>query len=127
MTIAVGTTLAHERTFTADDVERFAELSGDRGVHHRVASSDGRVLVHGLLTASLPTKLGGDLDYIAADMHFDFVAPVYTGDTVRCEVRVDEAVANERHTRVRLSGVCTNQDGREVMRFASRGVIRRPK
>jgi acyl dehydratase len=124
MTITAGTTLGYERTFTREDVERFAELSGDRGVHHRVESADGRVLVHGLLTASLPTKLGGDIDYVAADMHFDFVAPVYVGDTVRCELRIEEAVQGERNTRVRLAGACANQNGQEVLRFSSRGVIR---
>src|SRR5512143_311880 len=113
MTITTGTTLTYERTFTRDDVDRFAELSGDRGRHHRLDSGDGRLLVHGLLTASLPTKLGGDIDYIAAEMHFDFIAPVYTGDTIRCELRVEEAVRGERSTRVRLAGACTNQHGQE--------------
>ena len=80
--------------------------------------------MHGLLTATLPTKLGGDLDYIAADMHFDFLAPVYTGDLIRCELRIDESVRGERNTRVRISGACVNQHGQEVLRFTSRGVIR---
>ena len=124
MTITQGTTLSYERTFTREDVDRFAELSGDRGTHHRLGSGDGRLLVHGLLTASLPTKLGGDIDYIAADMHFDFVSAVYIGDTIRCELRIDEVIAGERKSRVRLSGVCTNQNGAEVMRFNSRGLIR---
>ena len=123
--ITTGTVLSCERTFTRDDVERFAELSGDHGRHHRVDSADGRLLVHGLLTATLPTKLGGDMNYIAAEMHFDFVAAVYTGDTIRCEVRVEEAVQGERSNRLRLSGGCRNQHGAEVLRFASRGLIRR--
>ena len=127
MTIEAGTSFHHERTFTRDDVERFTELSGDRGAHHRVESGDGRLLVHGLLTASLPTKLGGDLDYVAAEMHFEFVAPVYTGDTIRCELLIDEAVRGERSTRVRMSGACTNQHGQAVLRFSSRGVIRGPR
>lgn len=127
MTIAAGTTLQFERTFTRDDVERFTELSGDRGTHHRVESAGGQLLVHGLLTASLPTKLGGDIDYVAAEMHFEFVAAVYTGDTIRCELRIDEAVRGERNTRVRLSGACSNQHGHEVLRFTSRGVIRGPR
>jgi acyl dehydratase len=127
MTITTGTTLSYERTFTRDDVERFAELSGDRGRHHRVGAADGRLLVHGLLTASLPTKLGGDIDYIAADMHFEFVAAVYTGDTIRCELTIDEAIEGERNVRVRLSGACENQDGAQVMRFSSHGLIRRPR
>lgn len=127
MTITTGTTLTYERTFTREDVDRFAELSGDRGRHHRLDAGDGRLLVHGLLTASLPTKLGGDIDYIAADMHFEFVAAVYTDDTIRCELRIDELIEGERSSRVRLSGACVNQHGAEVLRFSSSGLIRRPR
>ncbi|NIS30185.1 MAG: dehydratase, partial [Actinobacteria bacterium] len=57
--IEPGSRHTYERTFDREDVERFAELSRDEGYHHLVAEGDGPVLVHGLLTATLPTKLGG--------------------------------------------------------------------
>jgi acyl dehydratase len=121
--VAAGHTMSYERTFTREDIERFADLTGDRGRHHLAE----RPIVHGLLTASLPTKLGGDLDYIAADMHFEFLRPVYVGDSIRCDLIVEEATADRGHTRVRLGGTCKNQHGDEVLRFASRGVIRGPR
>ncbi len=83
MKIRVGQRVTHERTFTAKDVELFAELSGDRGMHHMQPDSEGRTMVQGLLTATVPTKLGGDINFIAREMAFEFVRPVFVGDTVR--------------------------------------------
>lgn len=84
-----GTTLRHERTFTVEEVEAFADLSEDRGEHHEVPDEDGRLLVHGLLTATMPTKIGGDLDVLARTMEFDFHRPVYTDQRIVCEVTVE--------------------------------------
>ncbi len=47
------------------------------------------LIVHGLLTTTLPTKIGGDLNYIARQMVFEFLWPVFTGDTIRCEVTIN--------------------------------------
>ncbi len=121
--VDVGDVFAWERTFTNEDVEAFCRVSGDAGRHHRHADDRGRQMVHGLLTATLPTKLGGDIDYIARDMLFEFVRPVFTGDTIRCELRIVDAQPEARRKRVKLAGACTNQHGQEVLRFRSDGVI----
>ena len=123
-TFAIGDELTYERTFDHDDVLAFVRISGDAGVHHATVGADGRRLVHGLLTATIPTKLGGDLDYLAREMHFEFLRPVYTGDTIRCTVRVTEVDARVDRVRLALAGACTNQHGEEVLRVATRGVIR---
>ena len=47
-------------------------------------------MVQGLLTATLPTKVGGDWNYIAREMNFEFLRPVFTGDTIRCEVTITQ-------------------------------------
>ena len=47
-------------------------------------------MVHGLFTASIGTKLGGDLDYIAREMVSEFLRPVFTGDTITCELTMTE-------------------------------------
>ena len=88
MGLAVGQRLTWERTFTEDDVRQFAEVSGDRGAHHVQPGPDGRVMVQGLLTATLPTKIGGDLSFMAREMTFEFVRPVFSGDAVTTEVTV---------------------------------------
>ena len=71
-----------ERTFTADAVTDFAALSRDTQSIH---TEEDPPMVHGLLTATLPTQIGGDLNVLARTMSFEFVEPVYAGDTVRCE------------------------------------------
>ena len=102
----------------------FAEISGDKGVHHVEADIYGRVMVQGLLTATLPTKLGGDMNYIARHIVFDFVRPVFVGDTITCEGKVESVEPGDGRLSVSLSFVCLNQDGKEVMRGSTEGVIR---
>jgi 3-hydroxybutyryl-CoA dehydratase len=58
----VGDVIVWERTFTEEDVGLFALVSGDQGIHHMQSADQGQLIVHGLLTATLPTKIGGDLN-----------------------------------------------------------------
>ncbi|MDZ7745454.1 MAG: MaoC family dehydratase N-terminal domain-containing protein [Halobacteriales archaeon] len=74
-----------ERTFTENDVQRFAEVSRDRGDHHLERDDEGRLLVHGLLTATLATEIGGRFTVLARRMEYRFRRPVYAGETIRCE------------------------------------------
>ena len=121
--IEPGTQHTYTRTFTRDDVERFAELSRDDGYHHLVADEDGTVLVHGLLTATLPTKLGGDLDYVARTMAFEFPRPVFTGQTVTCVGTVQSYDEREDRYALEFSFECTTADGTVVLRGESEGVV----
>ncbi|MCI0477057.1 MAG: hypothetical protein L0Y55_12480, partial [Anaerolineales bacterium] len=82
----IGEKIIYQRTFSVEEIELFARVSGDTGAHHVAPDALGRVMVHGLLTATLPTKIGGDLNYLARDMHFVFERPVYAGDTITCEL-----------------------------------------
>lgn len=113
------------RTITAEDVARFAELSGDRGRHHLEADGAGRLMAHGLMTATLPTKLGGDLNFVASTMTFHFLKPVYAGDTLTCDGVVEAAAVQSSRFKVRLAFEVRNQDGVLVLRGASAGSIRR--
>ena len=61
----VGDVRVWERTFSEEDVRFFARFSGDEGEHHLEPDEQGRLMVHGLLTATLPTKIGGDMNFIA--------------------------------------------------------------
>ena len=124
MAVEAGQRFSYERTFTREDVEAFAEVSGDRGVHHMQPDSKGRIMLQGLLTATLPTKMGGDMNYIARKISFDFVRPVYVGDTVRAEAVVKEVTRAEGYFRVAIDIVCVNQNGEEVLRGWTEGVIR---
>ena len=120
----VGDVLGWERTFTEEDVRRFAEYSGDAGEHHLQPDERGRLMVHGLLTATLPTKIGGDINFIARQLTFRFVRPVFSGDTVRCEVKIEGLAEAGGYTQLKSSWVCRNQHGKEVMTGEAEGVIR---
>jgi 3-hydroxybutyryl-CoA dehydratase len=122
--VKVGQKATYERTFTTKDIESFAELSGDKGTHHIRPDAQGRIMVQGLLTASVPTKLGGDINYIAREFSLEFVRPVFVGDTVKAEAVITKADPAEGHLKVGIEFVCYNQNGNEVMRGKTSGVIR---
>jgi acyl dehydratase len=120
----VGDIVSWERTFTEDDIRLFNEVSGDQGAHHVAPDEKGRLMVHGLLTATVPTKIGGDMNFIAREMKFQFQRPVFAGDTVTCVVTVVAFEPADQYTRVRTDFVCSNQHGKEVMSGHAEGVIR---
>jgi len=120
----VGQKASYERTFTLEDVKAFAEISGDKGIHHMKPDSKGRIMLQGLLTATLPTKLGGDMNFIAREVSFEFVRPVYVGDTVECEGVVTKVEQGEGRLNLSMSIVCRNQVGEEVLRGRTQGIVR---
>ena len=93
-----GDKIRWSRTFSEDDIRMFARLSGDQGIHHLVPDDKGRLMAHGLLTATLPTKIGGDINFIAREMTFQFHRPVFAGDTIECEVTLTEREGAGEHT-----------------------------
>ncbi|GCE19322.1 MaoC family dehydratase [Dictyobacter kobayashii] len=123
----VGDTQKWERTFTEDDVRLFGRVSRDMGTHHILPDEQGRVMVHGLLTATLPTKIGGELNFIAHDMSFEFVRPVFVGDTVRCEVTITQLEKIENRLKMSAAVFCRNQQGKVVLTGHTTGIIREPQ
>ncbi|SIR16826.1 Acyl dehydratase [Haladaptatus litoreus] len=117
---AEGETKSYSRTFTNEDVAQFADLSGDRGSHHEEGDNP---MVHGLLTATLPTKIGGDMDYIAQSMSFEFHRPVYVGEEITCESTVESFESRETRHEMVASFVCRNEDGEVVLDGETEGVI----
>ncbi|WP_342429636.1 hotdog domain-containing protein [Neobacillus sp. FSL H8-0543] len=124
MSLKVGDIITFERTFTVRDVELFTEISGDEGIHHRTPDEQGRLVIQGLLTATLPTKVGGDNNVLARNMNFEFLRPVYTGDTILCEVKIEKYERNEKNkTAIIASFLCKNQNEKEVLKGNFSGVI----
>ena len=60
---------------------------GDRADGRTPAVATG--YIKSLLTATLGTEIGGSIDFIASEMLFRFVRPVFSGDTVRFHVMRD--------------------------------------
>ena len=121
--LEVGVESSWSRVFTVEDVRRFSEVSGDRGVHHVEVDADGRLMVQGLLTATLPTKLGGDLSYLAREMVFEFLRPVFSGDRIECVSTATRVERQPGRTYAEFAISCTNQAGKEVLRATTKGVI----
>ena len=118
----VGDRVTARRRFTDEDVRRFAELSGDFNELHvddaaAARSRFGRRLVHGMLTASLFTRLlgmelpGRGTIYMSQTLRF--TAPVYIGDEVEAVVEVVAVDIPRR--RLTLSTTCQNERGQQVV------------
>ena len=120
---AIGATATWTRTFSADDVEAFAAISGDRNPLHFDAdfaarTRAGGLIVHGGLTTGLfnalvAMKLPGP-GSVFLHQEWDYPAPVYIDDTVTAEAEVIEARTDKPITRLRC--VARNHDGVEVLR-----------
>jgi len=120
-----GNTHAFERAFTEAEVRQFAALSGDDQPRHTEPDGSDRLLVHGLLTATLPTKIGGDLEVLAREMRFEFRRPVYTGETVTCEWTHETVEEREDRYAITADVVCTDASGDTVMTADVEGFVRK--
>ncbi|HYZ11807.1 MAG TPA: MaoC family dehydratase [Actinomycetota bacterium] len=119
---SVGATATWTRTLTAEDVERYAQITGDRNLLHfdegfAARTRFGRVIVQGGLTAGLfnalvAMELPGP-GSVFLHQEWDYPAPVFVGDTVTAEAEVLDARADKPITKLRC--VARNQDGVEVL------------
>jgi 3-hydroxybutyryl-CoA dehydratase len=115
----VGQTFTFRRTFTDGDVALFCGVTGDYNPYHQDAefareSWYGRPTIPGLLTGSMLTHIGGLLGFLATEMTFEYVAPVYVGDTITCTVTVLEK--DEPRRRVECGVDFVNGKGSQVLR-----------
>ena len=95
--IAVGGRASLEHTFSVEDVAAFARLSGDVNPIHldadvAVRAGFGRQVVHGMLVASLISRLLGTRlpgpGTILLAQQLTYRRPVLVGDVVRATVEV---------------------------------------
>jgi 3-hydroxybutyryl-CoA dehydratase len=122
--IQVGQSFTYRRTFTDGDVSLFVGVTGDFNPYHQdeLFAKDswfGRRNIPGLLTASMATHIGGMLGFLATEMEFQYLKPVYVGDTVTCVVTVREKDEEKRQLFCAVS--FANQDGIEVLKGSFRG------
>ncbi|KOP80743.1 enoyl-CoA hydratase [Lysinibacillus sp. FJAT-14745] len=124
MALQVGEKITFERKITKEDVELFTRVSRDEGVHHITPDEQGRFVVHGLLTATLPTKVGGDYNVLARKMDYEFLRPVFSDDTIRCDVIIEQYEPDEKNrTAITATFTCTNQLEKEVLKGSFSGII----
>lgn len=118
-----GETQTFERTFTLADVQQFAEVSGDTQPRHTEPDADGRVMVQGLLTATMPTKMGSDDEVLAHKMEFEFLKPVYTGESITCTSTYDTVVEQDDRYEFTSTVVCENPADEAVLEATVAGII----
>jgi oxepin-CoA hydrolase / 3-oxo-5,6-dehydrosuberyl-CoA semialdehyde dehydrogenase len=129
--LAIGETLhTAARTVTLEDIERFADLSGDRFYLHMDEAAakanpffDGRV-AHGYFVVSAAAGLFVDPDPGPCLANYGlerlrFTRPVYPGDTLRVALTCKQKSAREGedYGEVRWDVAVTNQDGDTVATY----------
>jgi acyl dehydratase len=120
---ALGVRATWTRTITAEDVEAFATVTGDRNPLHfdpafAAGTRVGRLVVQGGLTTGLfnalvAMELPGP-GSVFLHQEWNYPAPVYIGDTVTAEAEVIETRTDKPITKLRC--VARRQDGTEVLR-----------
>jgi acyl dehydratase len=120
--ITVGQRASRRLTLTAEHVEQFAELSGDRNPLHFDAAfaartTFGRLVVQGgLTTGVLHALVAMDLPgpgSVFLSQNWKFTAPVYIGDTIVAEAEVLSVHASKPVTQLKVE--VKREDGTTVL------------
>ncbi|MCH6555126.1 MAG: MaoC family dehydratase [Chloroflexi bacterium] len=121
--VKVGDRAEFEKTVTAEDVARFADVTGDTNPLHRdpdyaAKTRFGECIAHGMLSAGfisavLGTKLAPDCCVIYLSQSLRFLRPVKIGETIRAVAEVKGTDAQKRIVTVQTD--CFNQNGEPVV------------
>ena len=111
------------KILTADDVESFAEASGDTQPLHLDDDMAGKsrfkkriahgILTAGIISAAIGTKVAPGQVVIYMGQSLKFLAPVYLGDSVTAKLSVISINVPRRLVTLKASVV--NQKGEEVL------------
>jgi acyl dehydratase len=122
MPVSVGQRASRRLTLTAEHVQRFAEISGDRNPLHfdesfAARTKFGRLVVQGGLTTGLLHALVAmDLPgpgTVFLSQNWKFTAPVYIGDTIVAEAEVLSVHASKPVTQLKM--MVKREDGTTVL------------
>jgi acyl dehydratase len=121
----VGDAFQTARTFTEEDISRFAGISRDYNpVHFDARFAEAKnfsgPICHGLLTASMATEIGGQIGWLASGMNLRFKYPVYVGETITCRWVITEMDENGRAA---ASVTMTKPGGITALEGEIRGVV----
>jgi acyl dehydratase len=126
--VRVGLQRSFTRAVSEDDLHATMRLTGDHGGYHTDpdfarAAGFRTVIVPGLFQAGLVTQIGGELNFLAREIAFQYLKPVYVGDVLTCTLTVT-AVQPERN-RMEVTSEVTNQDGVVVLTSQAVGYLPR--
>ncbi len=128
--IHVGWRRSWRRIISEEDIQATIALTGDQGGYHvdedfAKAAGFRTVIAPGILQASMPTKIGGELNFLAREISFRFLKPVYAGDAL--EVTMEVAAIDGEKRMVTMEGQVTNQDGEVVLTINTHGNFPHPE
>ena len=120
--IELGMQASHETVVSDQDIQSFANVTGDRNPVHLDADYAATTpfqarISHGMLTASYISAVfgmhlpGPGAIYVTQTLNFR--RPVWIDDRITTTVTVAELLPHKR--RVRFECVCTNADGKVVL------------
>jgi len=130
----VGDLVQLTKTFGDAEIEKFAQLTGDRNPLHMDAAFAARTrfkrrIAHGILSASLAsTCIGMHLPgpgAIYLDQTLRFVKPVYVGDTIILTATVSHI--REDKPVLTLTTIWTNQLGEKVIEGEAHVLLMAPE
>jgi acyl dehydratase len=127
-----------ERTVTAEDIQQFAELSGDHNPIHTDPEFASKtpfrgIIAHGHLMLSVVTGLAHELGVFTGttvafrSMTAKFLDPILPGDSIHAEFKVQakEGKDHPRRGNVIFLIDVLNQDGKKVGRLGWTILIRK--
>lgn len=118
----VGQTAELTHQYSENDVNMFADISGDHNpihldIEYAKKSIFGSKIVYGFLSGSLISAVLGNVlpgeGSIYMNQTLSFLRPVFIGDEITAKVMISEI--NEEKKRILLDTVCTNQNGKTVI------------
>ena len=119
------------KVLSADDVESFADASGDTQPLHLDDEMAGKsrfkkriahgILTAGVISAAIGTKVAPGQVVIYMGQSLRFLAPVYLGDAITAKLSVISINAPRRL--VTFKACVVNQDGQEVLTGQSEVMI----
>lgn len=117
--IILGKGIKEVKKIGEDDINLFAEVSGDRNTLHMSNENIFRKrIAHGMLTASFISKIIG-MDYpgegtIYLEQSCRFIKPVFVGDSLTIEIIFNEVIKKEKGI-IKLVNLVTNQEEEVVL------------
>lgn len=119
---SIGQIATSVKTYNKEDVDMFCKLSGDMNPIHideKYAEKTifKRIIVNGpFVSSQISEILGNNLPgpgSILVHQSFNFILPVYVGDTITCEVEVISI--KESKNIIELKTTCFNSDKKIVI------------
>lgn len=123
--LEIGDTFTVSRTFSAQDVVRFGDMSRDYNPIHfdkrftSVKNFDD-LICHGLLIASMVTEIGGQIGWLASAMTLQFKKPVYIGNTIQCDLTITDI---DEKGRAEAKAILKNEHGAVVLECILNGIV----